>query len=240
MIVAAHQTMLAPQGAPLGSVAFSGAQQSNLYHKFTGNQPTIYTWSGWVKTDESPTHGCFVKVGRIQETGLKGGGFAFGFGSTRFEPSYTGSNIVVLAESVAWNNGGSISNLTSWNHYAVVVNGSSFTVYKNGQSFYSGSKSPLIGSPHGIYMGGYTGTTQIVQRFLACKMTRCSMWSRVLSASEVAQDYADGKNAPTTTSGLQHFWPMSSADNYLSDEAGSATLTAGAGGVTISTDTPFA
>ena len=224
---------------PLGSVAFSGAQNSNLYKLFSGNQPSTYTWSGWVKTDESPTHGCFVKVGKIQETNTQGGGFAFGFGSTRFEPSYTGSNIVVLAESVAWKNGGSISNLTSWNHYAVVVSGSSFTVFKNGQSFYSASQSPRTESPHGVYMGGYTGTTQIVERFLACKMTRCAMWSRTLSASEVAQDYADGKNAPTTTSGLAHYWPMSSAANYLTDAVGSATLTAGVGGVTISADSPF-
>lgn len=240
MIVAAHQTMLAPQGAPLGSVAFTGAQWSNLYHDFTGSPPSTYTWSGWVKTDDTPTHGCFVKVGRVQNGSLLGSGFAFGFGSTRFEPSYSGTNVVVLAESVAWKNGGSISNLTSWNHYAVVVNGSSFTVYKNGQSFYSSSASPRNESQHCIYMGGYSGTTSVVERFLACKMTRCAMWGRALSASEVAQDYADGKNAPTTTSGLQHFWPMSSADNYLADTVGSASLTAGVGGVTISTDTPFA
>jgi hypothetical protein len=89
-------------------------------------------------------------------------------------------------------------------------------------------------------MGGYSGTTQTVDRFLACKMVRCAMWSRALSASEVAADYADGNAAPSTTSGLEHFWPMSSADNYLADAVGSATLTAGTGGVTISTDSPFA
>jgi hypothetical protein len=227
-------------GLPLGSVAFSGSQWSNLYHEFSGTQPSAYTWSGWVKTDATPTHGCFVKVGKIQETYTQGSGFAFGFGSTRFDPSYSGTNIVVIAESVAWKNGSAISDLTSWNHYAAVVNGNSFTVYKNGQSFYSASQSPRNDSPHGVYMGGYSGTTQTVERFLACRMTRCAMWSRALSASEIAADYADGKNAPTTTSGLEHFWPMSSADNYLADAVGSATLTAGTGGVTISTDSPFA
>ena len=248
MIVAAHQTMLAPQGAPLGSVAFSGNWDSCLTRDGGSDAvPEYLTFSAWVKAASSPTKGAFVKIGRKQTYpgGViqNGSGIGVGFGSTRFDPNYTGSNLVALAESIAWKNSSAQSGIASWHHWAFVLNGLSFSAYKDGVSIFSTSFTNLYHyAPCDISIGGCRGgnANGDSNRFLACNMTRCAMWNRALSASEVAQDYADGKNAPTTTSGLQHFWPMSSADSYLTDAVGSATLTAGVGGVTISTDTPFA
>ena len=236
-MIAAHQTMLAPQGAPLGSVAFSGASGSNLFYQ-NASQPTVYTMSCWAKSASSSTHGCYVKVGvKDGEYGsdVRGSGVGFGVGGSSF--GNDGSNMIVLREGVAYEVSGAIPGASSWHHYAVSVNGRSVYAYIDGALVKSSSNTVYTFATCYTYFGGYASGSN---RWWAGEMTRCAMWNRVLSASEIATDYADGKNAPTTTNGLDHFWPMSSADNYLADAVGSATLTAGTGGVTISTDTPFA
>jgi hypothetical protein len=239
--------MLAPQGAPLplGSVAFKGIMDSNLSWEQSGvANPTTFSFTAWVKAAVSPTNGAFVKVGLRQVGSTPGNGLGVGFGSTRFDPGYTGQHIVGLAESVAWaSSSTNAQTITAWHHYAVVLATNTLSVYQDGSLFWTNTYSNIrSGTPNVVYIGGNRGGNSggDSNRFLACNMTRCAMWSRALSAAEVAQDYADGKNAPTTTSGLDHYWPMTTADNYLSDEAGAATLTAGAGGVTISQDSPFA
>ena len=245
MIVAAHQTMLAPQGAPLGSVVFSGQMDSNLVWTDSGTSgPGAFTFSAWVKAAASPTRGAFVKVGNRQVGTTPGAGVGAGFGSTRFDPNYSGSHVVGLAESVAWANSSTdASTIASWHHYAVTLSGYALSVYIDGSLFWTKTFSNVRSmSPFVVYIGGNRGggSGGDTNRFLACSMTRSAYWSRALSASEVAADCADGNSAPSTTSGLEHYWPMSSATNYLADAVGSATLTAGTGGVTISTDTPFA
>ena len=227
-MIAAHQTMLAPQEAPLGSVAFSGDWDSCLTHSGgTDTVPTAFTFSAWVKTASAPTHGAYIKIGRKQTypSGViqNGSGVGVGFGSSRFDPTYTGSNLVALAESIAWKNSSAQSGIGAWHHWTFTVDNLSFAAYKDGASIYSTTFTNLYRyAPCDISIGGCRGgnASGDSNRFLACNMTRSAFWNRALSASEVAQDYADGKNAPTTTSGLEHFWPMSSADNYLADAVG--------------------
>lgn len=232
MIVAAHHTMM---GARPYSVEFSGEIGSNLFYQ-TAPQPTLYTLTGWAKFAASPTKGCMMKVGvKDTEYGSRyGGGVGLGFGQTSY--AQLGNNLIVLREGIAFTSVGQISDPNTWHHYAMSVNGNVVSVYVDGASISSTNTTVRTYQTCFIYFGGFSQ----VARYIDGRMTRCVMWNRVLSAAEVAADYADGMKAPSVTNGLEHFWPMSSADNYLADEVGSATLTAGTGGVTISTDSPFA
>jgi hypothetical protein len=238
VVIAAHQTMM---GALPCSVEFSGEDQSNLYHIFASSQPSVYTWTGWMKVLESPTSGAFFKYGgpHLGTESTYASGWGFGFGNSNFNSTSPGTKFLAVSEGNQWLQSTAIAPSNSWHHYAIVINGTAFTVYLDGVSKWSSSSSNVLHrNTSGLFFGGYP--VQDRDRFIPCKMTRCVLWNRALSASEVAADYADGNAAPSTTSGLEHFWPMSSADNYLADAVGSATLTAGTGGVTISTDSPFA
>lgn len=240
-MIAAHQTMLAPQSAPLGSVEFTrGGGLNNPLHAsgVLSAIPSAWTVSLWAKSATASGYGGFFKLGNQAD----GGGIGLGMGGNRFQSGYSGSNLVVLREGVAWDNLGSAGTLAAWHHYAIAVNGTSYIAYRDGAQFatITGDVRTSGSCDIGIGTGYSNDPMESNNRNFAGKITRLALWNRALSASEIATDYADGKNTPTATSGLEHYWPMSSAGNYLADAVGSASLTAGTGGVTISTDSPFA
>ena len=237
MILAGHHTMLGGSAA-LRSVEFSGNNGSNLFYKRTQNMASNFSISFWGKALEDPTFGAFVKYGfgGPAETGFTGGGWGIGFGSERFETGYTGSNFVYLYEVYAWKHRTFSQSKTDWHHYAVSRNGSSFAYYLDGSLFFTDTQSGFATGSDCVFIGGYSGSS--AHRFLPCRMTRVALWTRNLSASEVAMDYADGNAAPSATNGLEHFWPLSSAGNFLSDLVGDAVLTIGSAGVALSPDVP--
>ena len=239
MMLAARNAFLMSGGSVsrLGSVLFYGTAHSYLYHSFTDNNPDIYTVTIWAKTAAATTHGSLVKLGRVnRSTGYPGSGLAVGFGNTSFDNN--GTKIVTLSESVVWGVGPSVSDLDAWAHYALTVNGRQLLVYRNGTQIFSWTPSRVNSAPWTMYIGGYNDSVVPVNRQLACNATRCAMWSRVLSASEIVADCNAASGTPDTN-GLTHYWPLSTPDDYLIDRVGSAALTAATDGVEVSTDSPF-
>jgi hypothetical protein len=242
VIAAAHQTMLAPRGAPLGSVEFTRGGGLNNPLRASGILsaiPSAWTVSLWAKAASASEYGGFFKLGNQDP----GSGEALGVGNnTNFQVGNAGTKLVVLREAYGWDIFGDVSPINVWNHYALTVSGNTLIAYKNGTAVATKTGTLRTTGNCDIAIGGGATNDPLSNqnRLFAGNITRVSLWGRALSASEVAADYADGNAAPSTTTGLEHFWPMSSADNYLADAVGSATLTAGTGGVTISTDSPFA
>lgn len=225
----------------LGSVAFTrgGGLSTPLYAAgVLSSIPSAWTISLWAKAASTPEYGAFFKLGNQSP----GSGAGLGFGSSTFESGNAGTNLVAIRERYAWSSFGTVAPINSWHHYVLSVNGRTLAAYKDGSLVSSNTNTLFTDGVCDISIGNGHAMSPLSneKRSFAGNITRLVLWDRSLSASEVAQDYADGKNAPTTTSGLQHYWPMSNAKNYLKDEVGAATLTAGSGGVTISTDTPFA
>ena len=238
-------TRMMPMGVrkkeDLGSVEFTrdGGLSTPLYVAgVLSSIPSAWTVSLWVKAASASEYGGFFKLGNQSP----GSGVGLGFGNSTFESNDAGTNLVAIRERYAWSSFGTAAPINSWHHCVLTVNGRTLAVYKDGALVTSNTNTLYTNGVCDIAIGtGYAiSPIPSEKRNFAGKVTRFVLWNRALSASEIAQDYADGKKAPTITSGLQHYWPMSNANNYLKDEIGSATLTPGSGGVTISTDTPFA
>lgn len=223
MITAAHHTMFKHL-----SVEFSGDVNSYLTYGSSQNTLSNFTVSMWCKALHETTSGLMFKYG-------SGCGWGMGFGSQRANISYIGQNFVYLYEGYTWKNTSGFSqDKTIWHHYAMSRNGSSFSYYLDGSSYISDTQSSFATGVGSFYIGGQPSTEQ---RCLPCRITRVSFWNRSLSAFEVSTDFTDGRNSPSITNGLEHFWPLSSTDNYLKDLVGNAPLIVGANGVSLSFDT---
>ena len=185
-VIAAHHSLLRAGG---GSVALAGTGALSVVD--TANAlPSNFSASIWVRAHNSPTYGCAIKIGKPQPSGGQGSGAGIGYGDTRFGgggsgPGWPGSNLVVLAESVAWTNGNVSFPITDWNHLLFIKNGLLVTVYKNGELVYSNTFTAIHSDTKTeIYVGGYEDTSSNPIRYLPCNLTRFAMWNYALSASE--------------------------------------------------------
>ena len=235
-VIAAHHSLLRAGG---GSVALAGTGALSVVD--TANAlPSNFSASIWVRAHNSPTYGCAIKIGKPQPSGGQGSGAGIGYGDTRFGgggsgPGWPGSNLVVLAESVAWTNGNVSFPITDWNHLLFIKNGLLVTVYKNGELVYSNTFTAIHSDTKTeIYVGGYEDTSSNPIRYLPCNLTRFAMWNYALSASEAVADYAARSRPPV---GAAHYWPLNS-DDFLSDKIGSISFTAGTGG-SFTPESPF-
>ena len=212
------------------SVEFLGVSNSNLFHASSQNTLSNFTFSMWCKALYETTSGLMIKYGA-------GCGWGMGFGSQRANTDYIGQDFVRLYEGYTWKNTSFSQDKTTWHHYAMARNGSSFSYYLDGSLFISDSQSSFLTGTGTFYIGGH-GSPPGEMRCLPCRITRVSFWNRSLSTSEISTDFADGKNTPSITNGLEHFWPLSSDKNYLTDAVGEASLTIGDGGIELSPDIP--
>lgn len=176
--------------------------------------PYSKSFSIWAKNDMVPNKGEFFKYSSV----------AIGYGNSN-NMENTGTYIWILYEVVAWNK--SFNNTamdTNWHHYCLTMQTSSSSgqpkVYIDGILKLTGNRQSISTTASACqYTLGNTGSTSTTRAF-AGYLTRFCIFNKVLTASEVAADFALGITTPPTNSATQTFLDMTVKGGVVKDKIG--------------------
>lgn len=167
-------------GSSNGSYVYNGSSSSTVITNNFNLGTSNVTISTWVNPATSTNSGAFVKVGST--------GYGIGMGSSTFDNTSPGTKLVMLFEWVRWIPT-TADITTGWHHVVMVINSSGVPLaYLDGSlvGSYPGTNASAPGSAlTNIGSGNAT-------RYFNGSIDDTRLYSRVLSASEIATLYSAG------------------------------------------------
>lgn len=163
-----------------GSLAFDGADDHVTLPAGVVEDLNEITISAWVKLSSIATWARLFDFGN-------------GTGSYMFLSPRGGSNVVRFAITTGGStmeqqiNGAAALPTGVWTHVAVTLNGSVGTLYVNGQQVGRNDAMTLDPSALGVTTQSYLGRSQFADPYLAGEIDEFRIYSRALTASEVAR-----------------------------------------------------
>lgn len=192
-------------GNPNGAKIFVPNSQEN----FADFNSTTLTFELWVKF--VPTGDAVLISSRTAPSGNEGFDW-------RLDAGWAGGRLVGGGSTLWPGLSGSVQNV--WTHLALVFDGTAVTIYKNGESVFTGSLTANLTSTAGNLYIGASPMVWSEGEFFQGQMTNIRIWNVARSQSEIA----DNKNTIFTQSkpGLVANWTMQEGSGTVLNDVGNA------------------
>ena len=232
MLIAMRNAMMAGKRLryAMNSPGDAGSNFTCSFDKLT--QDTDMTVSFWFKPNANQIHGAIVHASGITTSG-NGTGFALGYGSGSSNMEHDGRYANVLYNTMSWRGGYYMASYSSWHHYACVMTAGSYqgiqhgsscrnftaVLYIDGVSVKNFGSYRMLNDLSKLYVLGLTDANDF--RWVNGQVTRlCLRLGRALTATEIADEFVAGFNAPDMAD-LSHYWDgTENRDGKVEDHVG--------------------
>lgn len=169
--------------------SFDGVDDSLQDTSFTDFGTASFTIQCWVYLDSASIQGAFFKLGDTDD------GVGLGVGTTRFDPTYEGNNLVGLYEAVRWIPTGDAIG-TGWHRLELKINASGYPeMFIDGVSVYSDTTGAMNNPAAQFRIGGYTTGTN--DRFVEAIVDEVRVVNAIVSADKSTTEYNNQSDVST-------------------------------------------